>query len=323
MFIEGEHPDLQDDQEDIDPSDLDEEVSGENTIEEKRIQFDNEFMLRRMNRLPIDDPERINIKHEIAEANKRLVWDVINKRFRLSLDDRAEIEAVGFAELVHSIDKFDATKGFKFSTFASSNIYFAIRTFLAKKVNENSVHIPEREKDVLRSARILIDEFVQQYHRTPSQADLFDIFDRLIPKTQSESASTQVTIDKKRADRIMALIGVLDGGGTVSLDSFASGDTDDPSPRTLLERVSDDFDTSEAALMNLDREKIRMACAILSAKERDVIELKLGMSGSEPMTYEAIGVKYDVSRERIRQRFKKAADKIYRYLKKNNIEISG
>lgn len=218
-----------------------------------------------------DDDAR---KHMI-ESNLRLVVSIGKRYINRGLPFSDIIEE-GNLGLMRAVEKFDHTKGFKLSTYASWWIRQSIERAIINqsKVVRLPVHVVER---------------INQY---------FKAVERLVQEHGGDPEIEQVAeaLGKSVAD-VETLQGLLQT--TYSLDSPV-GDQEDTPLGDLLEDTKSVSPSSRAESI-IQRERILQWLSILRVKERRVIVYRFGLEGEEPKTLEQIGNIFGLTRERVRQ----------------------
>jgi len=234
------------------------------------LTFDEEQELGRRIKEGDDDAR----KHMI-ESNLRLVVSIGKRYINRGLPFSDIIEE-GNLGLMRAVEKFDHTKGFKLSTYASWWIRQSIERAIINqsKVVRLPVHVVER---------------INQY---------FKAVEKLVQKLGADPAIELVAeaLGKSVAD-VEALQGLLQT--TYSLDSPV-GDQEDTPLGDLLEDTKGVSPASSAEDI-IRRERIMQWLTVLREKERRVIIYRFGLEGEEPKTLEQIGNIFGLTRERVRQ----------------------
>jgi RNA polymerase sigma factor (sigma-70 family) len=211
----------------------------------------------------------------LVRGNLRLVISLA-RRFRGRGLDLPDLIQEGNLGLLKAAERFEPSRGFRFSTYAAWWIRQAITRGLADR--GRPVRLPVNAHETLAKLRWIELELWQQLGRDPSEAELAERLGiRVARLREIRRASEDVA-------SLDAPFGTEAGGtlATIVPDVAAL----DPAV------VAADVDARRAVLT---------AVAKLGERERQVLELRFGLAGDEPCTLEEIGLRYGVTRERIRQ----------------------
>jgi RNA polymerase primary sigma factor len=215
----------------------------------------------------------------LTKANLRFVVSVA-KQYQnqgLSLPDLINEGNVG---LIKAAEKFDETRGFKFISYAVWWIRQSILQALAEQ--SRIVRLPLNQVGAASKINRMLNKFEQENERRPSVDEI----------------SEHIDLPKDKIDEALSV-----NGHHVSMDApFANGDEG-----SLLDVIiNDDSPMADNELvMESLRSEVKTVLQLLSTRERNVIEAYFGIDQPE-MTLEEIGVKFDLTRERVRQIKEKA-----------------
>jgi RNA polymerase primary sigma factor len=227
---------------------------------------------RRLQRV-IDQGRRA--REDLTNANLRLVVSIAKRYTKVSMPLADAIQS-GNIGLMKAVEKFDYTRGFKFSTYATWWIKQAISRAVAEE--SRNIRIPTHAMENINRALRVQRELTQLNQREPTMIE--------IAKALGESPDRVAEYFSLAADTTSLDQPTRADGDSTIADHIAATDVVDPSGGIELEDM---------------REAMRVVLDELPERERDLMKMRFGLNAEHSATLEEVGQAFNITRERVRQ----------------------
>jgi RNA polymerase primary sigma factor len=217
----------------------------------------------------------VRAREEMTQANLRLVVSIAKRYVRASMPLADAIQS-GNIGLMKAVERFDYTRGFKFSTYATWWIKQAISRAVAEE--SRNIRVPAHTMENINRAMKVQRDLLQRLQREPTLSEIARELGETPRKVQEYFSLAADTTSLDQPTR--------DDSDTTFADNLASPDSGDPSDGIAVTDL---------------REAVRAILRELPEREQEVMRMRFGLDGEEGATLEEVGQAFNITRERVRQ----------------------
>ena len=249
--------------------------------------------------------EEIDIAQRVAKGEKKAKDILINSNLRLVISNAKKYIGQGLqfldliqegnAGLIRAAEKFDHTKGFKFSTYATWWIKQSITRAIADQ--SRTIRVPVHMVETIYKVKKVTRKLLQELGRQPTVEEI---------SKKTKLPTEEVTAVQKYAQVPISLDLPVGDEGSSELGDFIEDKNLKPQETMAME--------------SLLRDDLLKAMDILTEREQTILKLRFGFDDGRPRTLEEVGSVYNVTRERIRQIEEKAINKLRHPTRKRRLE---
>ncbi len=228
-------------------------------------------------------------RKEMIRANLRLVINIAKRYMHMGTPFLDLIEE-GNLGLMKAVEKFDYRKGFRFSTYAA----WWIKQGITRSLTEQSkmIRVPVYMNDLISKWKRNKEQLSQKLKRVPTDAEI----------------AKRMKLPREKTDKINFWMSTT----TSSLEAPIGEDSENQMSELVEDKNAIPPDAEIEHL--LDRERVDNLLEVMSEREREILDLRFGLSHESPQTLAEVARKMGVSRERIRQIEETALNKLKKFV---------